>query len=82
MCVGLGATAWSSETLAGRAGRQAGRQNEAYMDKGHDVVAATFLFLPGDVERGIADVKVGPHLVEGLVGDLVDAQFLLGLGQP
>lgn len=37
---------------------------------GHDVVAADLLLLAGDVEGLVRGAEVGPHLVEGLVGDL------------
>lgn len=43
----------------------------------HNIVAATLLFLSGNLKGHITDHQVGSHLVQGLISDLVDPQFLL-----
>ena len=48
----------------------------------HDIVTAALLFLLGNLKGSIANYELGTHLLDRLWGDLVDAQFLLSLGQP
>lgn len=52
------------------------------VDVRHDVVPHALLLIGSNLEGLVADDEVGADGVEGLVGDLVDAQLLLSLGQP
>lgn len=40
-------------------------------------MSATLLLDTGDLKVPIGNLEMGPHLVQGLVGDGVDAEFLL-----
>lgn len=55
--------------------------SDAYMDVGHDVVATDLLLDASNFEGLISHGQVGAHLLKGLVGDLLDAEFLLSLGE-
>lgn len=52
------------------------------VDVGHDIVSDPALLIGSHLEGPIADDEVCANGVEGLVGDLCNAEFLLGLGQP
>lgn len=52
------------------------------VDVGHDVVTADLLLLGSDGKVLVRHGQMSGHLGQGLVGDAINADLLLGLGKP
>jgi hypothetical protein len=52
------------------------------MDMGHDIVSTALLFYLHDLEGLVGDDQISSHLLESLVGDLLDSELFLRLSQP
>lgn len=51
------------------------------MDVSHDIVAANLLLNTGNLESLVSHGEVSPHLLKSLIGNLLNAKLLLGLGK-